>query len=188
MSFESFVEVYGYWALLVGTFLEGETILIIGGVLAHRGYLSLPWVIVFAFFGSLCGDQLYFLLGRKRGQAFLQKRPWWQHNLGTVQKFMSRNETLLILGFRFFYGLRTVIPFALGMSRVRMRRFVLLNTVGALVWALIVGTAGYLFGATIEAMMGSVDHIERQLVLVIATVGILFWVFHLSRKGRYSKG
>lgn len=185
MSFESFVEVYGYWALLLGTFLEGETILIIGGFLAHRGYLSLPWVIFAAFVGSLCGDQLYFLLGRKRGQSLLQKRPWWRANLGRVHMFMSRNQTLLILSFRFFYGLRTIIPFALGMSNVRTERFFLMNAVGALVWAVVVGTAGYLFGATLEALLRYVDHIERQVILSIAATGILVWAFHTFRKRRH---
>jgi len=60
MTLESIVDTYGYVAVLLGTFLEGETILVLGGFAAHRGYLALPWVIVAAFFGSLCGDQLFF--------------------------------------------------------------------------------------------------------------------------------
>jgi hypothetical protein len=105
MSFESFVETYGYWALLFGTLVEGETILIIGGFLAHRGYLYLPWVVLAAFVGSLCGDQLYFLLGRKRGRALLQKRPWWQANIARVDKFMSRMHALFAAGAVFAVGL-----------------------------------------------------------------------------------
>jgi membrane protein DedA with SNARE-associated domain len=188
MSFEPFVEAYGYWALLFGTLLEGETVLIIGGFLAHQGYLSLPLVVLAAFVGSLCGDQLYFLMGRKKGQTLLQKRPSWQANVGRVRKFMSRNETLLILGFRFFYGLRTIIPFALGMSSVRTGRFVLFNALGAMVWATVVGMAGYLFGVTIEALIGYVHHIERQVILAIATTGILVWAFHTFWKRKHLKG
>jgi membrane protein DedA with SNARE-associated domain len=56
MSLELLVKTFGYWALFVGTFLEGETILIICGFFAHRGYLELAWVIVVAFMGSLAGD------------------------------------------------------------------------------------------------------------------------------------
>ena len=62
---QTLIQNYGYWAVFVGTFIEGETILLLGGFAAHRGYLALPWVIVAAFFGSLCGDQLFFFLGRK---------------------------------------------------------------------------------------------------------------------------
>jgi len=46
MTLESVIDTYGYVAVLIGTCLEGETILVLGG----RGYLALPWVIVAAFF------------------------------------------------------------------------------------------------------------------------------------------
>lgn len=59
MSLESLVTSYGYPAVLVGTFLEGETILVLAGFLAHRGYLDLPLVILTAFLGTFTGDQLF---------------------------------------------------------------------------------------------------------------------------------
>jgi membrane protein DedA with SNARE-associated domain len=40
MTLESILDPYGYLAVLVGTFLEGETILVLGGFAAHRGYLQ----------------------------------------------------------------------------------------------------------------------------------------------------
>jgi len=75
MTLESIVDTYGYVAVLLGTFLEGETILVLGGFAAHRGYLALPGVILAAFIGSLCGDQLFFFLGRRHSQAVLARRP-----------------------------------------------------------------------------------------------------------------
>ena len=60
---ESLLNEYGYPVLLIGTFLEGETILILGGMAAHLDYLSLGWVIACGFLGTLFGDQLYFFLG-----------------------------------------------------------------------------------------------------------------------------
>ena len=47
--------------LMAATFLEGETILVLAGLAAHQGYLVLTWVILAAFLGSLCGDQLFFI-------------------------------------------------------------------------------------------------------------------------------
>jgi len=69
MDLQSFIENYGYAAILVGTFLEGETILILAGPAAHLGYLNLPLVMLAAFLGSLSGDQLFFCLG-----GFLRNR------------------------------------------------------------------------------------------------------------------
>jgi len=56
---ETFLQTYGYWDILIGTFLEGETILVLGGLAAHMGYMDLSGVILSAFTGSLCGDQLF---------------------------------------------------------------------------------------------------------------------------------
>ena len=61
MDLQSIIENYGYAAILIGTFLEGETILVLAGLAAHQGYLVLSWVILAAFVGSLCGDQLFFI-------------------------------------------------------------------------------------------------------------------------------
>jgi len=70
MSIESMIENYGYWALLIGTFFEGETIVILAGFLAHQGYLKLHWIILISFFGSLCGDQLFFSWAEKKERLF----------------------------------------------------------------------------------------------------------------------
>ena len=75
MTFQPSLEAYGYLAILIGSFIEGETILVPGGVAAQRGYLQLPWVILFAFLGSLSGDQLFFHLGRLHSQQILSKHP-----------------------------------------------------------------------------------------------------------------
>ena len=72
MSLETMIATYGYGAVLVGTFLEGETVVLLGGFAAHRGYLDLPWVIAVAFAGSLLGDQLYFYLGRRHSARILR--------------------------------------------------------------------------------------------------------------------
>jgi membrane protein DedA with SNARE-associated domain len=60
MAVESLIEEYGYIAVFVGAFLEGETVLVLAGFAAHRGHLDLPRVITMAMFAGWLGDQLYF--------------------------------------------------------------------------------------------------------------------------------
>jgi len=182
MTLESLVDTYGYFAILLGTFLEGETILILGGLAAYQGYLGLPGVILAAFIGSLCGDQLFFFLGRWHSQSILAKRPSWQRRIDRAQKLLERFRTPLILVFRFLYGLRAVAPFVIGMSPVPTIKFVLLNAVGALVWATAVGTGGYLFGNALEALLGNIKHYEHEAFGAIAVIGILVWMIYFYRR------
>jgi membrane protein DedA with SNARE-associated domain len=136
VTIEQVVAQYGYLALVVGTSLEGETVLIVAGFAAHQGYLKLAWVILAAFIGSLTGDQLYFLLGRLKGRPFLQSRPAWQVQAHRVEHLLDSHGTWIMLGFRFMYGLRTITPFVIGTSSISMSRFITLNAAGALAWAI----------------------------------------------------
>jgi membrane protein DedA with SNARE-associated domain len=179
---ESLIDTYGYVAVLVGTFLEGETVLVLGGFAAHRGYLALPWVIMAAFLGTLCGDQLFFFLGRRHSQTVLARRPSWKARADRAQRLLERFRTPLILVFRFMYGLRTVIPFAIGMSTVPTRQFIFLNIIGALVWAAVIGTGGYLFGHALEIILGDIKHYEREALGAIAAIGASVWIIYFIRR------
>ena len=60
---ESFLAKYGYTAILLGTIFEGETVMIMGGFSAHRGYLEmLPWVVLAGFMGNFSQNQIYLEL------------------------------------------------------------------------------------------------------------------------------
>ena len=146
--------------------------------MAHRGYLDLPLVILAAFIGTLIGDQLYFYIGRVKGKAFLEKRPKWQPKVNRVHDLMERHQTLLILGFRFIYGIRTVTPFILGMSKVSPLKYLFLNICGALLWAIFFGLAGYYFGFTLELLMGKIKKYEIFIIFGMIIVSIFFWIHY----------
>lgn len=184
MSAEQLIAQFGYLALFVGAFFEGESIVIAAAFAAHQGYLKLQWVIAAAFLGALGGDEFYFFLGRLKGRAFIQSRPLWQVRVRKVQGLLERHRRLIILGFRFLYGLRTVTPFALGMSEVRTGEFISFNLLGAGAWALAVGCLGFLFGATFQALMKDARRYEHWAILSILAVGALAWIgYSLRRRG-----
>ena len=180
-SMEQWVATYGYYAIFVGTFLEGETILVIGGFLAHRGYLALPGVVVAAFLGTLFGDQLYFYIGRLKGIPLLERRPAWKRKSERLLKLLRRNEVLLILGFRFLYGLRAVTPFLIGASGISPLRYTLLNVTGAAIWAVAIGTAGYLMGHALELVLDEVKRYELWILAAIAGIAAVAWLVRRVR-------
>ena len=184
MPIEALIQAYGYPALAVGTFLEGETILVLAGFMAHRGYLDLGWVIAAGFVGSMSGDLLYFFLGRRHGQSFLAKRPSWGPRIDRVNGVVRKYGTPVILGFRFFYGFRTITPFVLGMSGVPAWKYALLNATSALAWAAAVGGGAYLFGNALELVFGDIKRYELGVAALIAAGGGAVWAVHLIRNRR----
>jgi membrane protein DedA with SNARE-associated domain len=181
MSLEQLISNYGYAAIALGTFLEGETVVILGGLAAHRGYLQLPWVIVCAFLGTIAGDQLFFWLGRIKGAGFLEHRTNFKARADHIFGLMEKHHVLLILGFRFLYGLRTLTPFLLGASGVSPLRFSLLNLLGGLGWSLTIGLLGYGFGYTLETMLGDLKHYEGWVFAGALAAGLLIWAVHFWR-------
>ncbi|MCA8949082.1 MAG: DedA family protein [Planctomycetes bacterium] len=181
---EQLVVTYGYWAIVLGTFLEGETILLVGGYAAHRGWLALPFVMLAAFAGSAAGDQLYFLLGRWRGARLLARHPDWVSRVERARQLLHTHRNAIVLGCRFLYGLRIVIPFAVGAAGIAPARFFALNLVGAAVWAAAFGYGGYCLGAALERVLGDIERYELDLLLAIAAVGIGFWLVRWFRRRR----
>lgn len=184
MDFHQLIIDYGYLALFIGTFLEGETILVIAGFLAHGGYLELHWVILSAFLGTFAGDQTFFYLGRFKGIAFLEKRPLWHRKTDKVFDLLHRHQIKVVLGFRFLYGVRNVTPFVIGASRMYPGKFFVLNFLGALIWAIAVGYLGYQFGDVAEAVLGEIKHYEMHFLAALVVIGLLlFWrSTHIAKK------
>ena len=182
MTLEAAVSKFGYLAVLVGSTFEGETIVALGGVAAHRGYLQLPWVIACAFLGTLAADQGSFYLGRRHGRAILERRPSWQPRVERVLALLERYQYLIILGFRFAYGLRTITPFAIGLSRISAVRFFALNVVAAAIWATTITIAGYGLGEVLDRLLGDLRKFEKVVFLVIAAVGAGLWIYYFVRR------
>ncbi|MDL2316231.1 DedA family protein, partial [Desulfovibrio sp. OttesenSCG-928-A18] len=168
---------YGYLAILVGTMLEGETVVLVAGVLAHEGYLSLPWIVVFAIIGSSISDQGLFFLARLKGMKLLSRFPRASARVNAMAERMRSRPVALgsfALFFRFLYGFRNVAPIFLGMSSIPALRFVLLNAIGAVFWALAFSLAGYSFALLLTSIMGTLARFEViVLLLIILSAGSL---------------
>jgi membrane protein DedA with SNARE-associated domain len=182
---ESFLAKYGYIAILLGTAFEGETIMIMGGFSAHRGYLELlPWVVLAGFVGNFIQNMTYFVLGRRYGNRMLEKHPDWKPRLQQVNGWLERFQSLLSIGLRFVPGFRTIGGVAIGMSDVSTGRFIFLNLIGAVLWAVVIGVLGYLCGHVLELIMGDIKHLEVPILVGIAVVGGLLFFIHRRRRGK----
>ena len=176
MTLESFVATYGYPALFTMVLFEGETPLIIAGFLAHRGYLSLWFVMIVAVIATILVDQILFHLGRKKGRALVQAHSTWLHKLERIEKKLQRYRVSITLGFRFLYGLRTVAPIAIGMSGLSTPLFTLLNTLGAMLWVAVVAGTGYAVGETLERLVSDLRRYEELAVLMLLVLSVLIWI------------
>lgn len=181
---ESIISAYGYYALFLGTFIEGETIVLISGFLAHRGYLDIRLVMLVAWAGSFLGDQAWFYVGRWRGRKMLASRPKWQERGQRLRPMLEKHQVAVLLGFRFAVGFRIATPVILGSINYSALRFLFFNAIGAAAWAVILAMAGYTFGHAVELVIAEVHKYELWLAAAIVPIVGIVWVFRRWRRRR----
>lgn len=189
-SVQHFISHYGYWAMFIGALIEGETFLIAGGIAAKHGLLGLPGLIGMAVIGSYLHDNIFFYLGRFGGQRILQRSPKIAKQAEKGLALFDRYGLWMVLGCRFFYGLRTIVPTVIGMSPMRTWVFAVLSLVGACLWSVIFIVGGYLFGELIQIMLTRFHGYEGVMFsiggIVLALLALIYLYIWLKRR-RHAK-
>lgn len=166
---------YGIIAIFCGTFLEGETVLSIAGYLAHQRYLQLQYVIAAAAAGHWAAAQGLFLVGRVKGISFLQSHASLQQPVTHAQHLLEHYPRLMLFGFRFIFGTKVIGPLLAGTTHISVGLFTLLNTISAIVWAVLFGAAGYLFGHSIQIAFDSIRKYEPFVIGILAAASVAIW-------------
>jgi membrane protein DedA with SNARE-associated domain len=178
------VDSYGYVAVFVGAFLEGETILALAGLAAYRGYLDFYTVAVIAMAAGFAGDQLYFFLGRRQGGRILARFPDARARAHRFDALLERWHAPLIVAIRFMYGFRIVGPVLLGMGRVPAWKFMVFNFIGAAIWAPVIAGIGYVFGSAVESALSNWQDYEIWFFAAVVLAGASGFVVRRIRAGK----
>ena len=191
---QELLSTYGYWLMLFGALIEGEIFLIAGGVAAHNGVFHPIGLIALAIVGSLIHDHIFFYVGRfTRFEVILWS---YKKKLSSYRRFKKKiNKGLnlfdkygvvLIIGFRFMYGLRTIVPTIIGLSPITKLRFFILDFIGATLWSTIFVSVGYYFGGAVTNMFKKIHdklNISWPLLILIAIAFIdVFMAIYLVLK------
>ena len=189
-TLQDFIANYGYFAVFAGCFVEGETILVLGGFAAYLGYLSLPGVIATAAVAGFCGDEAWFLIGRHYRDRLFVKFPALRKARPYVRQKLDRYGHWVVFFIRFAVGLRIASPIIIGASGMTPARFTPPNAAGAFVWACTIGGAGYVFGTAFTAMLQHAkryEHIAFAVIALVVLAGVAlraWWTARLEARAR----
>lgn len=184
MSPESLLEQFGYLAVFLGTFLEGEAILVAGGFFAARGHLDVFLVTLVAFAGAYIGHLFWFWLGRVHGIRLLDRFPSMKRHFGKGVRVFERYGAAAIIITQWLYGVRITCAVIIGMSRIGIIKFLIYEAVSCALWAAVITALGYYFGRAIETVLGRVEHIEKYGLIVIIAIAVGFWLYHRWKEKR----
>ena len=183
---EEFLRQYGPIGIFIGAGFEGQTALIVGGILARQHILNLWLCLACATAGSGIVDHLLFVAGRQFRTHRWVVRATQQVAFARALKFIEKYPISYILAFRFIFGLRVASPIAIGVSQVPTWRFTLLNMLGAVIWATAFTMAGFIFGEAIHNLLGHGRHAGRWTLTaagaIVVVVAVIWAVRYLLRR------
>jgi len=158
-------------ALLVGFFLPGDSLLFSAGlVAAARNDINIVVLIFTVFLGAFIGDQVGYVLGRKIGRPYFQRR-----NSIKTQKMLARSERFYekygwwsVVIARYIPWVRTFVPSIAGTVKMNYYKFLSANALGAFLWGVVITLAGFYSGS-----ISWVKEISYGLALFFITISII---------------
>ncbi|RFB80275.1 DedA family protein [Methylovirgula sp. 4M-Z18] len=184
------IQTHGYWVIFVVVMLEstgvpmpGETALVSAAILAgSTKQLNIELIILCAGAGAILGDNLGYMIGHRWGLPLLVRYGHYVHldegRLKLGQYLFLRFGGAIVFFGRFAALLRTFAAMLAGANRYSWRRFLAYNAAGGIVWALLFGLGGYLFGHAIETL-------SRPIGIAAAAAAILGFLVVLLLMRRF---
>jgi membrane-associated protein len=169
--------VFAEAALFFGFVFPGETAIIVGGVLASQGRLSIPLLLIIVVVSAVVGDSVGYEIGRKYGTRLLNTRPMRRH-LGKVDKaqaLIRRRGAFAVFIGRFTALLRALMPALAGSARLPYRKFLLFNAIGGIVWGVGFTLGGFFLGTAFEHTAQLLGRGLAGAAAVLVVIAAVVW-------------
>lgn len=173
-----FAIVFCETGLVVTPFLPGDSLLFVTGALAAAGGMDLATAMAVLVAAALTGDNVNYGIGRWVGpRVFHYEQSRWFNpaHLARAHAFYQRHGGKTIILARFIPIVRTYVPFVAGIGAMPYLRYLGFCVLGALIWVLSLGLAGYWFG-NIPAVTNNLTLVILAIVLVSISPGLYAWL------------
>jgi membrane-associated protein len=178
-----FAIVFAETGLFVGFLLPGDSLLITAGLVAQRGQLDLPMLMVVLVVAAIAGDATGYWIGRRAGARLFQRedsRFFKRRHLQRAEAFYARHGGKTIVLARFMPFVRTFAPSVAGAAGMPYPRFALYNVVGGVAWVVSMTLLGYLLGEAAP----DIDLLLLPILGVIVLISVAPPALHLWRERR----
>ena len=173
-----------YLALCGGILLEGESFLLAAAISAHYGMMNIYIIIFLTIVCTQISDWFWFLTGRKKGTALLQKRQAIQKKIDFFYAFIDKYPYQVMFLYRFVYGFRSIMPLVLGTSRVKAKHFLIFGLSGTIIWSGLFAFLGFNFGSFIQSNILLLKKYQYYLIAPVILVLIIVLIRYFIRRNR----
>ncbi|MBW6489086.1 DedA family protein [Sulfurimonas sp.] len=168
---------YGYIGLFLYSLGGGFVAIIAAGVLSFIGKMDLTTSILIAFVANALGDFLLFYMARYQKSMMMNGLKKHRRKLALAHIMMRKNGSWIILIQKFVYGIKTLIPIAIGLTKYDFKKFAILNVLSAGVWALVFGLGSYYSGSFLMNIAETISQKPWIAPIVLVVLGGALWLY-----------
>lgn len=180
------LETYGYIILFLYSLGGGFVALLGAGVLSFMGKMDITTSITVAFIANTLGGIMLFYMARYQKSMMMEGLRKHRRKLALSHLMMKKYGSWIILIQKFIYGIKTLIPIAIGLTKYDFKKFAILNTLSAAVWALVVGLGAYFSGKPLMALAELIGEKPWIAPLILVVFAALLW-FYMESATRKKK-
>ncbi len=156
--------------------------IVAAGVLSFMGKMDLYTSITIAFLANGIGDNLLFYLSRYNKEPIEPYIKKHRRKIALCHLLMKRYGDKIIFFQKFVYGIKTLIPLAIGLTRYSYIKFSILNFISALIWAVLLGYGSYKFGDIFKSIFSNISSKPWIMPLIMFPLLFMIW-FYFKRYG-----
>lgn len=171
------LETYGYIILFLYSLGGGFVALLGAGVLSYMGKMDLTTSLAVAFIANALGDVMLFYMARYQKSMMMEGLRKHRRKLALSHALMKKYGSWIILFQKFVYGIKTLIPIAIGLTKYDFKKFAVLNFFSAAVWTLVVGLGSYYSGAPLIKLAEIIGDKPWIAPLILVVFGGLLWLY-----------
>jgi membrane protein DedA with SNARE-associated domain len=146
--------VYGYLILALYSFGGGMIALAGAGILSSMGKMDITTSIVVATFFNFIGDSILFWLAKSNKKEVMGYLSKYKRKIAYTNLIMKKFGIWAVFIQKYIYGVKTLVPIIMGMSKFDLKKFIFLNFWASILWGLLVGLLSYYFSSAVRAFWG----------------------------------
>lgn len=168
---------YGYIVLFLYSLGGGFVALLGAGVLSFMGKMDLSLSITIAMIANFIGDTLLLYMSRYHKREMMEYFKKHRRKLAFSHLLLKKRGAWIIVVKKFIYGLKTLVPLAIGLTKYDFWKFSLYNAIGAFIWAMVVGGGAYLFGGALIEGYKLIANKPYLAPVTLLIVGGSLWLY-----------
>lgn len=170
---EQFIQDWGYIALFLYTFGGGFVGLAIAGALSYAGDLNIYICVIVATIANFVGSEFLFFLARKNKTYAKDIMKKYGRKVALTHLIMKKYGSFVIFIQKYIYGVKTLVPLAIGLTKYSIIKFTIFNAFASFIWACIIGYLSFVAGKFLLSLTEDFKYVG-VVVLVIIILIVLF--------------